>query len=62
MPNETTVPKYLVSRALKWYDRQITRLKKKHGDQWLDHREWIEDYLNAELVELVDKEVVNHGI
>lgn len=33
----------------KWYDRQVEVISMAHGPSWPQHREWIEDYLKAEL-------------
>jgi hypothetical protein len=35
--------------ARHWYDRQIEIIAKAHGPSWPAHRDWIDDYLRAEI-------------
>jgi hypothetical protein len=41
----------LRERATRWYGREIERARKGQGDAWGRNREWVEDYLLAELRE-----------
>lgn len=34
-----------------WFQRQMAILEKVHGKRWPDHRDWLEEYLKAELRE-----------
>ncbi len=51
MINEKNIPPALLPKARAWFDRQIKHLEQAHGASWPDHREWLCDYLNAELRE-----------
>ena len=44
-------PEEIRQRATAWYERQIQVIALAHGPSWPEHREWIEDYLKAELRE-----------
>lgn len=48
-PNLT--PAEMQERAERWFNRQVEKLAKAHGDKWPDHREWLEDYLREEIRE-----------
>lgn len=62
MLDESNIPQDMLPRARKWYDSQVQRLKAVHGKQWSETGEWLEDYLNAEVRELVWKEVAKDAI
>ena len=62
MIDERNIPLYLLSRARVWYARQIADLEQKHGSAWPNVREWLDDYVNAELREHLQKKEVRHGI
>ena len=53
--DESEIPKHMLNRARIWFSAQVKRLETLHGDQWRDHKEWIADYLNAEVKELIVK-------
>lgn len=42
-------PAEIRRQAQEWFDRQVEIISKAHGPAWPEHREWIEDYLRAEL-------------
>lgn len=44
-------PHEIRERARAWHSRQIESIAKAHGASWPQHRDWIEDYLKAELRE-----------
>lgn len=60
--NEHNIPPHLRPRARAWYARQIAYLEEKHGPAWPDVREWLEDYVNAELCEHLKKQEAGHAI
>lgn len=49
------VPAHLHPRARAWFERQMRQLESAHGPDWPANREWLVDYLQAELRELVAK-------
>ncbi len=51
MLNETNIPLELLSKTRAWFARQLAQLEKAHGDRWPAHRDWLVDYLNAEVKE-----------
>jgi hypothetical protein len=53
--NETNIPADLLPQAREWFAREMARLEKAHGAKWPDHREWLSDYVNAEIAERVEK-------
>lgn len=53
MLNEQCIPSELRPQARAWFDKEIARLEKLHGAKWPDHRDWLADYLNAEIMERV---------
>ena len=58
----TGVPTDLHARARTWFDRQMRHLERAHGPHWPANREWLIDYLNAELRELVAKAEGHHAV
>ncbi|WP_423459403.1 hypothetical protein [Ottowia sp. VDI28] len=42
-------PAEIRRRARQWFDRQIEIIALAHGPSWPEHREWIEEYLVAEI-------------
>lgn len=60
--NEHNIPPHLLPRARAWYARQIADLEEKHGPAWPNVREWLEDYVNAELREHLEKQGVRHAV
>ena len=60
--NEQNIPPHLLPKARAWYARQIADLEQKHGPGWPNVREWLEDYVNAELREHLEKQEVRHGV
>lgn len=62
MLDVTNIPEDLRERAKSWYSAQVKRLASLHGDKWPEHREWLEDFLNAEVQELVWKAVQDHAV
>jgi hypothetical protein len=55
MLKEQNIPADLLPQARAWFDREMVRLEKVHGEKWPDHRDWLADYLNAEIAERVQK-------
>ncbi|MFZ2388452.1 MAG: hypothetical protein WAW69_11700 [Polaromonas sp.] len=53
--NEANIPPHLLPRSRAWYARQIAHLEQVHGPSWPNVREWLEDYVNAELREHLEK-------
>lgn len=53
--DETPIPVELRPKAREWFARQMARCAASHGTRWPDHREWLADYLNAELAEHLAK-------
>jgi len=50
-PDKTLTPAQVRAEAQRWYDAQRSRLAQCLGPAWPEHREWLEDYLKAELRE-----------
>lgn len=48
-PNQT--PEQIRELSEKWYARQLEVLAEVHGRDWERNREWLEDYLKAQLRE-----------
>lgn len=48
---DNLTPAEVKDRAQGWFDRQVAVISKAHGDSWPDHKEWIEEYLKAEIKE-----------
>ena len=48
---EDGIPADLLPQTRAWWSRQMEQLAKAHGDRWPDHREWLADYLNADIRE-----------
>lgn len=48
---EQLTPEEIRRRAREWFDRQIEIIALAHGSSWPEHREWIEQYLVAEIRE-----------
>lgn len=48
---EDGIPADLLPKARAWFAREMARLEKLHGAKWADHREWLADYVSAELRE-----------
>lgn len=49
------IPADILPAVRAWWAREIERIAKAHGNEWPKHREWIEDYLNAEVRERLAK-------
>lgn len=47
----TLSPAEVRQRAERWFEAQLTKLAKAHGTHWASNREWVEDYLKAQLRE-----------
>jgi len=60
--DETLIPPDYLPRARRWYATQLSHLKTVHGFQWPENREWLEDYLNVEVQELIWSEVQKDAI
>lgn len=60
--DERGIPAALLPQARAWFDRQLVQLEKAHGPHWPANREWLVDYLNAELREFVSKRETRHGL
>ena len=60
--NEQNIPSHLLLKARAWYARQIAELEQKHGPSWPNVRVWLQDHVNAELREHLQKHEVQHGI
>lgn len=59
---EDGIPPELLPRARAWFAREVATLQRVHGPHWPTHREWLLDYLRAELRELVQAEVGKHVV
>jgi hypothetical protein len=59
--NESAIPADVLPQARAWFGKEMARLEKLHGDKWPDHREWLADYLNAELMERVERRAHESG-
>lgn len=35
--------------AQRWYERELQQAEVTHGARWPEHKEWVDDYLRAEL-------------
>lgn len=57
--DEAGIPAELLSRARAWFTREVRKLEKHHGPHWPAVKDWLADYLRAELRELVEKEQAN---
>lgn len=55
--DETGIPAQLRPRARAWFTAQVRSLERTHGPHWAANREWLLDYLRAELSDLVEKEL-----
>jgi hypothetical protein len=55
--DEAGIPPHLLPRARAWFTREVRALERAHGDHWPAVKDWLVDYLRAELRELVAKEV-----
>lgn len=53
MLDETDIPRHLLERSRKWFAGQVERLERIHGSQWEEHKEWLVDYLNAEIRDII---------
>ncbi len=47
--DEKPISPELLPKARAWFARQMARCAASHGSRWPEHREWLADYLNAEL-------------
>ena len=54
--DEASIPPALLPRARAWFTREVRSLERSHGKHWPAHKDWLMDYLRAELRELVEKE------
>jgi hypothetical protein len=54
--DEAGIPPELRARARSWFKREVLALERAHGEHWPAHKDWLVDYLRAELRELVEKE------
>ena len=61
MLDEQNIPVELLPKARAWFDRQMQNLEQKHGAKWPEHRAWLVEYLNQELLEYVAKREGTHG-
>lgn len=61
MLNEQNIPAELLPKARAWFDRQMQNLEQKHGAKWPEHREWLIEYLNADIRQHLVKRGGNHG-
>lgn len=60
--DERGIPAPLLPRARTWFERQVKALERAHGSHWPANREWLVDYLNTELRELVAKAGGHHAL
>lgn len=44
----------LQARADAWHERQLKSIERAHGNRWPEHKAWIEDYLRAEVRQLLE--------
>jgi hypothetical protein len=54
--DESGIPPELVDRARAWFGREVRGLERAHGPHWPAVKDWLADYLRAELRELIEKE------
>lgn len=47
--NADAIPPELRDKARAWFARQMAMCEAKHGPHWRENREWVAEYLNAEL-------------
>lgn len=52
---EDGIPADLLPKVRQWWSRQMESIAKAHGAEWPKHRDWIADYLNAEVREILAK-------
>jgi hypothetical protein len=52
---EDGIPADLLPKVRQWWGRQMESIAKAHGAEWPKHRDWIADYLNAEVREILAK-------
>lgn len=48
---EDGIPADLLPKVQRWWDSQMQQIAFAHGASWPEHRDWIVDYLNAEVRE-----------
>lgn len=48
---EPPTPDQVREQSRAWYMRQVEILSMSHGARWPSHKDWIEDYLKAEVRE-----------
>jgi hypothetical protein len=53
---EDSIPPALLPRARAWFTREVRALEKAHGSSWPAVKDWLADYLRAELRELIEQE------
>lgn len=46
---ETDIPEELRASTRKWWISQMQQLEQAHGERWPDNRDWLIDYMNADL-------------
>ena len=54
--DEAGIPPELLDRARRWFVRQVQQLERVHGPHWPAVKDWLADYLRAELRELIETE------
>lgn len=54
--DESGIPAELLARARAWFGREVRSLERSHGPHWPAVKDWLADYLRAELRELIEKE------
>lgn len=52
---EQGIPEDLLPKARQWFNKEMARLAEVHGSAWERNRDWLVDYLNAEIRERVKK-------
>jgi hypothetical protein len=51
MLDEQNIPPELLAQARAWFARQMALLERAHRERWPANRDWLVDYLNAEVQE-----------
>lgn len=52
---EADVPADMLPDVRRWWDAQLGALEKTHGAKWPDVKDWLFDYMNAEVRERIAK-------
>jgi len=53
--DESQIPPELLEQTRAWWVRRMQEAERSHGEAWPKHRDWLADYMNAEIREQVAK-------